>query len=82
MNFRQATSNLALKMSVCLAVAGACAFLGCSSDYGSAPSNKSAVKEYLDKNAETSQGAKGAKGGKGVLTKSIKQKALNAAPAD
>ncbi len=79
MILRHEASQLALKMAVCLGVAGGCSFLGCSSDYGTAPSSKAAVKEYLDKNATANQAAKGVRG-KGITTGNIKQKALAGAP--
>ena len=78
MIFRQEAPRLVLKMTVCLAVAGGCAFLGCSSDYGTSPSNKNEVKEALN-TGETNQAGKGSR--IKIAPKSIKQKALNAAPA-
>jgi hypothetical protein len=78
MSFRHEASRLAVKLAVCLAVAGGCAFVGCSGEYGTSPSMKSELKEQLNKNPDGVN--QGAKGGKKVFTKSIKQKVLNATP--
>jgi hypothetical protein len=80
MIFRQEAWRLALKMTVCLVVAAGCAFVGCSSDNGTAPgTTKENLKAAFGPDAP--QVNQGAKGGKKVFTKSIKQKLVNPAPA-
>jgi hypothetical protein len=79
MIYREQASRLAVKLSVCVAVAAGCAFVGCSGDYGSLPSNKETVKQALNNAGDANQGAnQGKRGSKKVVTKSIKQKVLNA----
>jgi len=80
MIFRHRASRLVLKLTACLVVACGCAFVGCSSDYGTSPSNKERMKDAdLDGPAVLK---KGSKGGTKVYTKSVKSKLFKGAPAE
>jgi hypothetical protein len=71
MIFRQKASRLILNLTVCIGVAGGCAFLGCSSsEYGAAPSAKETITGTLD----GPPAKPGAKGGGKTYTKSVKSK--------
>jgi len=82
MMFRQKASRVVLKMTVCLGVAGGCAFLGCSSEYGSSTgATKENLKGAFGEGApEVNQAGKGARNK--IMPKSIKQKIANSPPAN
>ena len=81
MIFRQEAWRLALKMIVCFVVAAGCAFVGCSSDNGTAPgTTKENLKAAFGPDAPPVN--QRPKGSKKIITRSPKQNLFKNAPAN